>query len=172
MSSLQSLSILLVDDNQHMRAITSAILQSAGIRSIREVSDGSAALEALRDEPVDLAIVDFNMFPIDGVEFTRLVRNSPDSANPYLPILMMTGHSEKARVTEARDAGVTEFVVKPFTAKAIFDRIQAIIIRPRPFVKTEHYFGPDRRRSTTPYKGPMRRADDVQPVEEPDSSEE
>ena len=161
MSALQSLNILLVDDNQHMRAITSAILQSAGIRNIREVSDGAMALDALRDHPVDLAIVDFNMFPLDGVEFTRLVRNSPDSANPYLPIIMMTGHSEKTRVFEARDAGVTEFVVKPITAKAIFDRIQACIVRPRPFVKTEGYFGPDRRRTDAKnYRGELRRATD------------
>ncbi|MDO9079054.1 MAG: response regulator, partial [Brevundimonas sp.] len=84
-----------------------------------------------------------------------------DTANPYLPIIMRTGHSEKSRVYEARDAGVTEFVVKPITAKAILDRIQAVIFKPRPFVKTDGYFGPDRRRSTAPnYKGPMRRATD------------
>ncbi|WP_309628126.1 response regulator [Brevundimonas sp.] len=163
MSALQSLNILLVDDNQHMRAITSAILQSAGIRNIREVSDGAMALDVVRDHEVDLAIVDFNMFPLDGVEFTRLVRNSLDSANPYLPIIMMTGHSEKHRVVEARDAGVTEFVVKPITAKAVFDRIQAVILRPRPFVKTQGYFGPDRRRTATAlnYRGPRRRSTDV-----------
>jgi CheY-like chemotaxis protein len=161
MSALQSLSILLVDDNQHMRAITAAILQSAGVRSIREVSDGAAAIDMVRDHAVDLAIVDFNMFPLDGVEFTRLMRNSPDSANPYLPIIMMTGHSERSRVMEARDAGVTEFVVKPITAKALFDRIQAVIMRPRPFVKTEDYFGPDRRRvNASSYRGPFRRVTD------------
>lgn len=161
MSALESLHILLVDDNQHMRAITSAILQSAGIRKVREAPDGAAALDALRDYPVDMAIVDFNMFPLDGVEFTRLVRNSPDSANPYLPIIMMTGHSEKSRVTEARDAGVTEFVVKPITAKAILSRIQAVIFKPRPFVKNDTYFGPCRRRTETQnYKGPFRRAGD------------
>lgn len=161
MSSLASLQILLVDDNQHMRAITAAVLQSAGIPRVREAADGSAALEMLRDHQIDLVIVDFNMFPLDGVEFTRLVRNSPDSGNPYLPIIMMTGHSEKSRVYEARDAGVTEFVVKPITAKAILDRIQAVIFRPRAFVKTEGYFGPDRRRTTaTNHNGPKRRAGD------------
>lgn len=163
MTALQSLNILLVDDNQHMRAITSAILQSAGIRKIREVPDGAAALEALREHAIDLAIVDFNMMPLDGVEFTRMVRNSPDSANPYLPIIMMTGHSEKHRVVEARDAGVTEFVVKPITAKAVFDRIQAVIVRPRPYIKSANYFGPDRRRhGTDRYQGPFRRKDDPQ----------
>ena len=161
MASLQSLKVLLIDDNQHMRAITSAVLQSAGVRQVREASDGAAALEILREQSVDLAIVDFNMFPLDGVEFTRLVRNSPDTANPYLPIIMMTGHSEKSRVFEARDAGVTEFVVKPITAKAILDRIQAVIFHPRPFVKTDGYFGPDRRRSSASnYRGPRRRKTD------------
>ncbi len=161
MSSLAALQVLLVDDNQHMRAITSAVLQSAGIRKVREATDGAAALEILREHPVDLVIVDFNMFPLDGVEFTRLVRNSPDSANPYLPIIMMTGHSEKSRVYEARDAGVTEFVVKPITAKAILDRIQAVIFKPRPYVKTDGYFGPDRRRvQSASHTGPWRRAQD------------
>ena len=161
MSSLKAVQVLLIDDNQHMRSITTAVLQSAGVRTVFEASDGAAALEIMRDHSIDLAIVDFNMFPLDGVEFTRLVRNSPDTANPYLPIIMMTGHSEKSRVYEARDAGVTEFVVKPITAKAILDRIHAVIFRPRPFVKTDGYFGPDRRRSNTSnYKGPMRRAAD------------
>ena len=169
MASLSALKVLLVDDNAHMRTITSAVLQSAGIRLVREASDGGAALEVLRSYPIDLAIVDFKMFPLDGVEFTRLVRNSPDTANPYLPIIMMTGHSEKSRIVEARDAGVTEFVVKPITAKAILDRIQAVIFHPRPFVKTDEYFGPDRRRTQSPnYKGPMRRARDQSRA--PDSS--
>ncbi len=171
MAGLQALHILVVDDNQHMHAITSAILQSAGVRHIREVADGSMALDALRSRDIDLAIVDFNMQPMDGIEFTRLVRNSPDSVNPHLPIIMMTGHSERSRVLEARDAGVTEFVVKPITGKAIFDRIEAVIMRPRAFVKTEDYFGPDRRRkSKADYFGPRRRSTD-QVVEEPSPSD-
>ncbi len=152
-----------MDDNPHMRTIASAVLTSAGIRKVLEAGDGGEALGVLRGHTVDLAIVDYNMFPLDGVEFTRLVRNSPDSVNPYLPIIMMTGHSGKQRVYEARDAGVTEFLVKPITAKAVLDRIQSVIWKPRPFVKTDGYFGPDRRRVVPPgYKGPFRRATDVQ----------
>lgn len=161
MAALEALQVLLVDDNQHMRAIASTILKSAGVRRIHEVDDGAQALQALRTLPVDLAIVDFNMFPLDGVAFTRMVRNSPDSANPYLPIIMMTGHSERTRVQEARDAGVTEFVVKPVTAKAMLDRIHAVIFHPRPFVKSDDYFGPCRRRKTaSSYAGPWRRSTD------------
>jgi two-component system, chemotaxis family, chemotaxis protein CheY len=162
MTSLAALQILLVDDNPHMRTIASAVLKSAGIRKVLEAADGGAALQVLRDHAVDLVIVDYNMFPLDGVEFTRLVRNSPDSANPYLPIIMMTGHAGKERVYEARDAGVTEFIVKPITAKAVLDRIQSVIWKPRPFVKTDGYFGPDRRRVTPPgFRGPYRRATDA-----------
>jgi CheY-like chemotaxis protein len=160
-TGLESLRVLLVDDNQHMRAIVMTVLHGVGVGQVKEARDGSEALEMLRDFPADMAIVDFQMFPIDGVEFTRLVRNSSDSANPYLPIVMMTGHSEKSRVMEARDAGVTEFVAKPVTAKAVLDRINAVIFHPRPFIKSPDYFGPERRRRQDPtYPGPWRRSTD------------
>ncbi len=74
---------------------------------------------------------------------------------------MLTGHAARARVEEARDAGVTEFVVKPVTARAVLDRINAVILRPRHFVRTSEYFGPDRRRRQDPaYQGPWRRSGD------------
>ncbi len=161
MGGLENLRVLLVDDNQHMRAIVMTVLAGVGVRNVRETRDGAEALEALRDWAADVAIVDFQMFPIDGVEFTRMVRNAPDSRNPYLPIVMMTGHSEKTRVVEARDAGVTEFVAKPLTARSVLERLQAVIYRPRPFVRSASYFGPDRRRRDDPaYHGPWRRAAD------------
>lgn len=144
-AGLEMLRILLVDDNQHMRAIVSAILKGIGVKNVREAGDGAEALQALREGEVDIAIVDFQMCPLDGVEFTRLVRNSPDSKNPYLPIIMMTGFAERVRVVEARDAGVTELLVKPVTARGVIDRINAVIFTPRPFVRTEDYFGPQRR---------------------------
>ena len=162
MPSLAAIQVLLIDDNPHMRTIAAAVLKSAGIRKVIEAGDGGQGLQMLRDHPVDLALVDYKMFPLDGVEFTRLVRNSPDSPNPYLPIIMMTGHSGKERVYEARDAGVTEFLAKPVTARAVLDRINSVIWKPRPFVKTEGYFGPDRRRLAAPdYPGPFRRATDA-----------
>lgn len=153
--------MLVVDDNQHMRSIVSTMLHSFGVRLIREAKDGSEAIDILARWPADLAICDFLMEPTDGVEFTRRVRTGAASPNPYLPVVMLTGHSELARVTDARDAGVTEFVVKPLTAKALVDRINAVIFRPRPFVRTSDYFGPDRRRRDDPfYSGPRRREAD------------
>lgn len=161
LAGLNSLRVLIVDDNQHMRAIVTTVLAGVGIRDVREVRDGADGLNALREWQADVAIVDFLMSPIDGVEFTRMVRNAPDSKNPYLPIVMMTGHAEKARVVEARDAGVTEFIAKPLTAKSVLDRLQVVIYHPRTFVRSDSYFGPDRRRQDLPaYGGPRRRASD------------
>jgi CheY-like chemotaxis protein len=160
-SDFGALQILVVDDNAHMRAILAEVLKGVGVSKIAEAQDGSEALKILRDFEADLAIVDFSMQPIDGVEFTRIIRTSEHSPNPYLPILMATGHAERARVMEARDAGVTEFVVKPITARAILGRIGAIIFRPRPFVRSGDYFGPCRRRQVDPdWAGPWRREGD------------
>lgn len=161
MSALSSVHVLLVDDNPNMRAIVAAMLKSVGVGRLSEAEDGVVALELLRREAIDIAIVDFRMKPMDGAAFTRAVRSEGDSANPYLPVIMMTGHSEKSRVTEARDAGVTEFVAKPVKAQTLLTRIEAVILRPRPFVRSSDYFGPDRRRTgTKDYAGPFRRADD------------
>jgi CheY-like chemotaxis protein len=160
---LSAMRVLLVDDNQHMRSIVAAVLAGVGVQQVRECWDGAEALDALRQWPADVAIVDFQMSPIDGVEFTRLVRNAGDSPNPFLPIIMLTGHAERARVEEARDAGVTEFVVKPVTARSVLDRLNAVILRPRPFGRTADYFGPDRRRRQDPaHAGPWRRKDDAE----------
>jgi two-component system, chemotaxis family, chemotaxis protein CheY len=161
-TGLETLRVLLADDNPHMREIVTVLLHNYGIKHVRSVCDGSQGLNELRHWPADLAIIDFKMAPMDGVEFTRLVRTSTDSRNPYLPIIMMTGHSARARVFEARDAGVNEFVVKPVTARTLLDRIVSVIYRPRAFVRTADYFGPDRRRRADPdYHGPMRRSTDA-----------
>ena len=163
-TGLESLRVLLVEDNAHMRQIISTVLTGVGLRQIGEASDGDEALIKLKSWECDFVILDFRMEPMDGVAFTRHIRTAQDSPNPYLPIIMMTGHAERARVEEARDAGVTEFVVKPLTARAILDRINVVIDRPRPFVRSPSYFGPDRRRRTEPrYSGPWRRTDDVAP---------
>jgi two-component system, chemotaxis family, chemotaxis protein CheY len=157
-SGFESLRVLLADDNAHMRTIVSAVLKSIGVKHIRDASNGAEALAVMREWQVDVAMVDFRMQPVDGVEFTRLVRNAKDSVNPFLPIIMLTGYADRSRVIEARDAGVTELIVKPVTAQAVIARLNSVIFHPRPFVRTEDYFGPERRRTANPeYKGPERR---------------
>jgi len=163
-----SITVLVVDDNTHMRSILKELLRAMGVANIREASDAVEAFEILKSNEMDLIIADVSMPIIDGVEFTRMLRNNADSANPYVPILIVSGHSERSRVFAARDAGCTEFLVKPITANGLFARIVAIVERPRPFVRTPTFFGPDRRRRTPKdYAGPFRRKDDVPPSETP-----
>ena len=167
MSRLKHLQVLLVDDNAHMRAITASVLRSVGIANIHEAQNGAVAMERLRQHAIDLVFLDLRMDVLDGLEFTRMVRNDPTSANPYLPIIMMTGHSEASRVIQARDAGVTEFLAKPITARAVLDRLNAVIVKARPFIKTDGFFGPDRRRlRREAYSGAPKRALDQSDDEE------
>jgi DNA-binding response OmpR family regulator len=106
----------------------------------------------------DIVITDWAMPIFDGIELTQMIRQPGASANPFVPIIMLTGHSEKRRVVAARDAGVTEFLVKPLSARALYERIVNVVVNPRPFVRTKTYFGPDRRRNLNPsYVGPERR---------------
>jgi DNA-binding response OmpR family regulator len=87
-----------------------------------------------------------------------MIRQPGAHANPFVPIIMLTGHTERTRVTAARDAGITEFLAKPISAKGLYQRVFSVVAHPRPFIKTATYFGPDRRRSTSSnYSGPERR---------------
>ncbi len=143
MAGFQALKILLVEDNQHMRTIIREVLKGAGMPAIQEAHDGADAFELLRQFPADIAIVDFNMAPVDGIDFTRMLRKAPDSLNPMMPVIMITGHSERSRVEEARDAGVNEFIVKPLTAKALLARIHSVVMTPRPYVRSKTFIGPE-----------------------------
>jgi CheY-like chemotaxis protein len=158
------LKILLVDDNHHMRVLLAEILRAVGVTHILEASDGTQGLQMMKGQDVDIIITDLSMQPLDGIDFTRLIRRSKDSPNQMCPIIMITGHSTVQRVQAARDAGVNEFLAKPLTAKGVIERITQVIDHPRPYVRTDAYFGPDRRRRADPhYRGPFRRATDEAP---------
>jgi len=155
--NLERINFLIVDDNKHMRALVKTILHALGSKSVHEAADGAEAFKELRHFPADIIICDWNMQPLDGLDFVKLVRTGSDSPNPYVPIIMLTGHTEMTKVMEARDSGVHEFLAKPISAKSLYSRIRSIIERPREFVRTKTYFGPDRRRQQIDYRGPERR---------------
>lgn len=152
------LKILIVEDNQPMAAITKGILQTFGITQIHMAGNGEEGYKRFCEDKHDIIIADWSMKPINGIELIKKIRNDKYSANPYVPIILMTGHSDKARVMEARDTGTTEFLVKPFTAQDLYKRLVQIIERPRQFVKNDTFFGPDRRRKLAEdFNGPDRR---------------
>jgi two-component system chemotaxis response regulator CheY len=155
------LTILLVDDNHHMRVLLTEILRAIGVRQVLEANDGAEALQIMRSQQVDIIMTDLAMQPLDGLDFVRKLRNSSESPNPMAPVIMITGHSTLRRVSEARDVGVNEFLSKPVTARGVLERIGRVVNSPRAFVRSGDYFGPDRRRRADPnYRGPRRRVAD------------
>ena len=154
-----AMTVLVMDDSPMMRRLLERMLRAFGIEDIHCAFDGHSGLKLLNAFHVDLVITDWLMEPMDGFDFVRLVRTDPYVATPMVPILMMTGHSELWRVAAARDAGINEFIVKPISPESLLSRIIYMIEKPRPFVRTHSYFGPDRRRKAEyPYFGPDRRA--------------
>ena len=160
--SLEVLNLLVVDDNKHMHSVVKAILNSMRIKNIRFSDNAADAFMEMRQWQPDIIITDWAMQPLDGLDFVRLVRRGADSPNPYIPIILLTGHTELGRVIEARDAGVNEILAKPISIKALYSRIASIVEHPRPFVRSKMYFGPCRRRGPDKaYNGPERRKENL-----------
>lgn len=160
-ADLNKLSFLIVDDNAHMLKIVRTLLNGFGVTKVYEACAGQEALEVLRNEKIDIAILDFQMDGMDGLELIKYMRDENRMENPFMPIVMLSAYAEKTRVLAARDAGATEFCAKPITATDLYRKIGAVINRARPFVRTKVFFGPDRRRhDPDKYKGPERRSDD------------
>jgi CheY-like chemotaxis protein len=152
------LRFLIIDDNAHMRRILRTLLHGFGARHVYEAEDGASGLEAFTHYSPDIVLADWAMPIFDGLELAQMIRQPGVNTNPYAPIIMLTGHSDKQRVIAARDAGITEFMAKPISAKALYQRILNVVANPRPFIKTRSYFGPDRRRNVKPSNsGPDRR---------------
>jgi two-component system, chemotaxis family, chemotaxis protein CheY len=159
--ALEGVSALILDDNAHMRGLMRVILASFGVRRIEEAADVADAWRIASGGNLDIAFVDFKLGGIDGLDFCRRIRNSEESPDVYLPIIMITAYSERGRVLEAINAGVDEFLVKPVRAVDVANRVNAVIERRRPFIQAGAYFGPDRRRRDDPrHRGPWRRAGD------------
>ena len=172
--NLEALEVLIVDDNRHMRTLFRDLLRAIGVGSIVEANDGMSGFHQLRNCEPDLIITDLMMQPIDGLQFCRMVRNERRSPQPYVPIIMVTGFADKQRVEEARDAGVSEFLAKPVTSDALYSRVESIIERPRPFIKTGDFFGPDRRRrkAVLPPEGGRRLEDVAQTPVRPEGGQQ
>jgi two-component system, chemotaxis family, chemotaxis protein CheY len=147
-----------VDDNVHLLNIVKTILRGFGAVHVFEAKSPEEAIQRLRNDMIDIVVLDYLMGDEDGVAFLRKLRHDTNSPSPYVPVIMLTAYSERARVEAARDAGVTEFCAKPVTAAEMFRKVAAVIDHPRHFVRSETYFGPDRRRRADPrYQGPERR---------------
>lgn len=165
--------ILVVDDMKPMLNLTVSILKVFGFKNIYTAQNADEGFQKFCQFSPDLVITDWLMEPYDGIELTHKIRNDTRSPNRFVPIILMTGYSAKIRVMEARDKGVTEFLVKPFSAKDLYARIEQLIERPRKFIDSKVFFGPDRRRKKgDDYTGPHRRRVDTKSQPGPESADD
>ena len=155
------LRVLVVDDNMHIRTLVAAVLHAFGVNTVLEADSGEAAWKILAENRCDLIFVDWVMNGMSGLDLSVKIRTAADSANQFVPIVMITGHTSPERVHAARDSGVNEVLAKPVSSKSIMARVISVIENPRPFVRTKAYFGPCRRRRRMDYHGPERRIEEV-----------
>lgn len=155
---LAKLTVLVVDPNKFTRGIVCDLLRQLGIRAVRQAESGAAALDEIRTFHPSVVLSEREVPDMDGLAITRWIRTHADSPNSRTPVIMVTFRTTKQELFEAREAGVTEFIVKPVTGQAIMLRLRAALLDPREFVRSETFVGPSRRRRPDEdFKGQERR---------------
>ncbi len=143
---IQALCVLVVDDNQYMRKMIRNLLVNCGVKDIYEAGEGITALDTIRTVGPDVVVLDWELPMLSGAELVRIVRSPSVFPMPDVPIIMLSAHGERWRVIEAVRLGVNEYLVKPVSAKALYDRLLTIMMQPRPAVQLGDYYGPEPRR--------------------------
>jgi two-component system chemotaxis response regulator CheY len=147
---LSALRVLAIDDNGFSRRLVTAALRSLNVHQVAEAENAVDGFSIMRAFQPDMILVDWVMPEVDGVAFAKQVRGDKTGNFRFLPIIMTTSYSEIWRVQQARDVGINEFVVKPFSARTLYTKIKTIVDNPRPYIDiSDGYFGPDRRRRTS-----------------------
>ena len=153
---LSNIRVLVVDNDRRIAELLLSILESLGFSKIVTCYDGEEALTILREQAIDFMICDWLTGPVDGLQLVELVRREKQGKNQRIPIVMLSGSTERPRVETARDSGITEYMAKPFTARSLCSRIIAIIENPRSFVMSEKYSGHSSRRKNIPVENDRR----------------
>jgi two-component system, chemotaxis family, chemotaxis protein CheY len=119
------LKVLVVDDQNSVRQMTRITLQEIGIKHVREAENGRMAMETASSQPLDLIISDYNMPEMDGLGLLRAVRGHP--AVRKVPFILLTGRGDRELVVKAAQAGVNNYLVKPFTAAVLRQKIEQVM---------------------------------------------
>ena len=128
-----------------MRRLLYDVLAQLGVELTYEADNFNDAFEIFKEQEPDLILTSWAP-GLDALKFLYVVRRGMDTPNPYVPVIVLTAHTEAKHVYMARDAGMTEFLAKPVSAKLLYFRIRSIIEKNRIFVRSKKFFGPDRRR--------------------------
>lgn len=119
-----NIKILIVDDMSTMRRIVKNALKQIGFSNMEEAEDGTSALAKLRSEPFQFVVSDWNMPNMTGLDLLKAIRS--DGALKSIPVLMVTAEAKQENIVEAVQAGVSNYIVKPFTAETLKEKIDKI----------------------------------------------
>ncbi len=125
----KNMNILVVDDFSTMRRIVKNLLTELGFTNIAEADDGSTALPILQQGGIDFLVTDWNMPGMPGIDLLKAVRSSDDPKLASLPVLMVTAEAKREQIMEAAQAGVNGYVVKPFTAETLKEKVDKVFER-------------------------------------------
>ena len=154
---ISSLNVLVLEKHLLVRQLLTDVFREFGVPTVQSTSDPDKAWDMFVNFPPDIILSDWS-HGLDGMAFLRKLRQDKDSSNPYVPVIVITANTELSHVLTARDAGTTEFLAKPVSARLIYLRIISMIENNRPFVRAKSFFGPDRRRRRSgEFSGPERR---------------
>lgn len=140
-----NISVLVAEHHTYMRQTLRSILRTFNIGEVYEADTPGAAWEIHTNSQPDVIFTDWAP-GFDGMSLLKQIRRNPESPNPFVPVIVVTSLTEQDHVLTARDLGMTEFIAKPFSPKLIFLRLAAVAETPRSFIRTQGFFGPDRRR--------------------------
>jgi two-component system, chemotaxis family, chemotaxis protein CheY len=143
--NIESIQVLVIDEHVHLRAAICDVLRNLGVRNIREADSIERGYVLTQEINPDLIFIDWTP-DFDGIGLLQKIRTDPKSPNPYVAVIVMTGFSESEYVISARDAGMDRYLAKPVSPQTIYKHIVALIENRKTFVKSDEFFGPDRRR--------------------------
>lgn len=146
-NKLSTIRVLVADPYSQLREIIRDILlRGIGIEEVYEAKDGEEAIHLMNDYRPDVVIADSTMKPLNAIDLTRRIRSGESGVDPKTAVIVISGRAEVGEILAARDAGANEYLAKPVSAKILELRLHSIFEHPRPFVRVDNFFGPDRRR--------------------------
>lgn len=167
---LERVSIVAIEGITAMVATLSGVLRSFRFSAVDVLGSSEEAWTRLNGEPrlkADVILLDWNAHPITGEEFTRRLRHVEPAHLAEVPIIGMIANADRPTVLAARDCGINALLLRPFSATQLMERVIWTLGQDTPFIRAEHYVGPDRRRfRTAEYLGERRRNDDYDAAEE------
>ncbi|HEY8192258.1 MAG TPA: response regulator, partial [Alphaproteobacteria bacterium] len=144
--TINDLTVLVVDDNREGASFAGSAVRAAGLTKVIVANSPEMGMQLFDAKSPDIVMASWEMKPMNGIEFTRRLR-SASSPNMAVPVILMVSLVSMQMVAEARDAGVTEFLCRPFSVNHVTVRLTSVVNNPRKFIASPNYRGPDRRRT-------------------------